>query len=72
MTTTTKSIAKNKTNTKTAVDTRAEISRGALVSMTAAGIVVGLWSFASLIGGVIVAGGPVALVKSWFGAVVGM
>ena len=72
MTTTTKSIAKNKTNTKTAVDTRAEISRGALVSMTAAGIVVGLWSFASLIGGVIVAGGPVALVKSWFGSVVGM
>ncbi len=72
MTTTSKSITKSKTSTKTNVDARAEISKGALATMTVAGVIVGLWAFASLIGGVIVAGGPIALVKSWFGAVIGM
>ena len=36
--------------------------------MGAAGAVIGLWSFASLVGGLVVAGGPISLAQSWFGA----
>jgi hypothetical protein len=72
MTATTKSIAKNRTSAKTSVDTNAEISRTALVSLSAAGAIVGLWSFASLIGGMVAVGGPLSLAKAWFGAVVGL
>ncbi|HEB69379.1 MAG TPA: hypothetical protein ENI88_07140 [Desulfobulbus sp.] len=61
-----------KTNTKTSVDTRAEVSRGAMISINTAGAVIGLWAFASLVGGMVAAGGPVALAKAWFSAVAGM
>lgn len=37
----------------------------------AAGLV-GAWSVSCLVAGVIVAGGPIALVASWFGAVTGI
>ena len=72
MTATTKSIAKDRTSSTSTVDTTTEISRGAMVSLSAAGAVVGMWSFACLIGGMIASGGPFAVVKSWFGAVSGM
>ena len=61
-----------KTNTKTSVDTRAEVSRGAMISINTAGAVIGLWALASLVGGMVAAGGPVALVQAWFSAVTGM
>ena len=64
--------AKTRSNTKTSVSAHAEVSRGAVATMVAAGAVVGLLSFASLVGGLIVAGGPIALVRAWFGAVTGM
>ncbi len=32
---------------------------------------IGLWAAASLVGGMIASGGPVALIAGWFGAVVG-
>ncbi len=70
MTTTTHTAAK--TTTRTNVDTRTEVSRGALVSVTAAGAVVGLWAFASLASAMVMTGGPVALAKAWFSAVSGM
>lgn len=72
MNTTTKETAKSRTNTKTSVDTRAEISRGAIISINTVGAVIGLWALASLVGGMVAAGGPVALVKAWFSAVTGM
>ena len=72
MTATTNTIAKTRSNTKTAVDTRAEVSRGAMISINTAGAVIGLWSLASLVGGMVAAGSPVALVKAWFSAVAGM
>ena len=72
MTAASKSIAKTAATTKTSVDTRAEISRGALASMGAAGAVVGLWSFASLASAMVMTGGPISLAKAWFGAVAGM
>lgn len=72
MTAASKSIAKTAATTKTSVDSKAEISKGALVSMSAAGAVVGLWSFASLAGAMVMTGGPFSLAKAWFGAVAGM
>lgn len=72
MTATTKSIAKNRTSAKTSVDTTTEISKGAMVSLSATGAVIGLWSFASLIGCMVAVGGPITLAKAWFGAVAGL
>lgn len=68
----TKKNAKTKTNAQTSVSARAEISKGAVATFGAAGAIVGLWSFASLIGGLVVAGGPISLVQAWFGAAFGM
>ena len=72
MTATTNTQAKTRTNTRTAVSAQAEVSKGAVATMVGAGVVVGLWSFASIVGGIIVAGGPIALAQSWFGAIIGM
>ena len=72
MTATIKSIVKNRTNQKTTVDTRAEVARGALISMNAVGIVIGMWSLASLISAMAMVGGPFALAKAWFSAVSGL
>ncbi|NOQ46867.1 MAG: hypothetical protein GQ559_09395 [Desulfobulbaceae bacterium] len=72
MTATTNTVAKTRTNEQTAVSVQAEISRGAVATMGATGAVVGLWSFASLIGGLVVTGGPISLAQSWFGAAFGM
>ncbi|MCF6186915.1 MAG: hypothetical protein L3J49_05480 [Desulfobulbaceae bacterium] len=72
MTATTNTIAKTRTNPKTAVDTRTEVSRGAMISINTAGAVIGLWSLASLVGGMVATGGPFALAKAWFSAITGM
>ena len=72
MTTTTKTFAKTRTNEQTAVYVQAEVSRGAAATMGAAGAVIGLWSFASIVGALVVTGSPISLAQSWFGAVIGM
>ena len=72
MTATIKSIVKSRTNEKTTVDTRAEITRGAVISMNAVGVVIGLWSLASLVSAMAMVGGPLALAKAWFSAVGGL
>ena len=50
-----------------------DIMQGAVVGVgaMAAGLV-GAWSVSCLVAGVIAAGGPLALVTSWFGAVTGI
>lgn len=58
-----------KINTSTQV--QAEVSRGAVRALNAAGVLVALWVAACIIGGMIASGGPVALVKGWFSAVMG-
>ena len=65
-------IVKIGTSQKTAVDAQAEVARGALVSITAVGTVIGLWSLASLVGAMVTVGGPFTLVKAWFSAVTGL
>ncbi len=64
--------ATTRTRVQSTVNTQAEVSRGALVSMAAAGAIVGLWAFASLASAMVMTGGPIALAKAWFGAVLGM
>jgi len=64
--------ATTRTRVQSTVNTQAEVSRGAVVSMAAAGAVVGLWAFASLASAMVMTGGPIALAKAWFGAVLGM
>ncbi|HEB50357.1 MAG TPA: hypothetical protein ENI89_07095 [Desulfobulbus sp.] len=63
--------ATTKTRVQSTVNTQAEISRGALISMASAGAVVGLWAFASLASAMVMTGGPVALARAWFSAVIG-
>ncbi len=41
----------------------------AVIGLTSCAI--GVWSVASLIGGVIASGGPIALIGNWFKAVIG-
>ncbi len=41
-------------------------------SFFATGALVGLWSFASLLGGLVAAGGPIPLATGWFKALAGM
>ena len=64
-----------KTRTKTSINTselvQAEMSKGAIRSLNIAGVLVGLWVAACIVGGMIVSGGPIALVKGWFSAVTG-
>jgi len=36
------------------------------------GVIVGLWSLASLVGGLVSSGGPLGLVGNWFKAVFGL
>ncbi len=72
MTAKTNTIAKTRTSEKTNVAVQAEVSRGTLVTLGVAGAIVGIWSLASLVGGMIAAGGPIALAKAWFSAVTGM
>jgi len=72
MTSTAKEKTKTKSTAKSSVDARAEVSRGTMIALGTTGAVVGLWALASLVGGMISAGGPVALVKAWVSAVFAM
>ena len=72
MTATTNRVDKTKSNEQTAVSVQAEISRGAVATMGVTGAVVLLWAFVSLASALVDTGGPVSLVKSWFGAAIGM
>ncbi len=55
-----------------AEDVHEPIATGALASIYFVGIFVGLWSLASLIGGLVFSGGPIGLVQGYFQAVTGL
>ena len=66
--------AATKTNVSSRSDSKADV-QVYTVGMATLGIsacVIGLWAFASLIGGMVASGGPFALVGSWFKAVFGL
>ena len=68
--------AKVQQNTKTTISTQSdvatEVSRIGVLTIAAFGAVVGLWSVACIIGGMVASGGPLAFVGAWFKAVAGM
>lgn len=72
MTTTNQSVAKTKTNEQTVDYVQAEISSGAAATLGVTGAVIGMWSLASIVGALVVTGGPISLAQSWFGAVIGI
>lgn len=49
-----------------------EISKVSVSVVAIFGVIVGLWSLASLVGGLVSSGGPLGLVGNWFKAVFGL
>ncbi|KGO35633.1 MAG: hypothetical protein ACWGKN_10100 [Desulfoprunum sp.] len=49
-----------------------EISKVGVSVVAIFGVIVGLWSLASLVGGLVSSGGPLGLVGNWFKAVFGL
>lgn len=69
---TTTAISKTATSSssKTKTDTQVYTAGLAVVGLSACAI--GLWAFASLMGGMVSSGGPLGLVSGWFKAVFGL
>lgn len=63
---------KSKTGAGEMTGVGAEVSKVGISVVTILGGIVGLWSLASLVGGLVASGGPLALVGNWFKAVSGM
>ncbi|BCO09602.1 hypothetical protein GF1_19780 [Desulfolithobacter dissulfuricans] len=66
-----------KTRTQTGVQAKditpaSEISKVGVYAVGIGAALIGLWGLACFIGGMISAGGPLALIGSWFKAVSGM
>jgi hypothetical protein len=49
-----------------------EVSKVSISVVAIFGVIVGLWSLASLVGGLVSSGGPLSLVGNWFKAVFGL
>jgi hypothetical protein len=63
---------KNKVAASEKAAVGSEISKVSVTVVAVFGVIVGLWSLASLVGGLVASGGPLALVGNWFKAVSGM
>ncbi|MBI5558559.1 MAG: hypothetical protein HY885_13075 [Deltaproteobacteria bacterium] len=53
-------------------NTGLEVSKGAMIALSAVPALAGVWAAACLFGGLLASGGPIGLIKSWFSAVMGM
>ncbi len=51
---------------------KVEFSKGAMMAAITVPAMIGIWAAACFIGGMIAAGGPLAMIKSYFSAVTGM
>jgi len=56
----------------TPAQVQADMSRGAVRALSIVGGLVALWAAACVVGGMVSAGGPLALVQGWFAAVMGV
>jgi hypothetical protein len=63
---------KSKVGARGGIDVGTEVSKVSVTVVAVFGVIVGLWSLASLVGGLLASGGPLALVGNWFKAVSGM
>jgi len=68
-TTMTKERVESQVRTDTALDV---IGKSTIAVMGGASVLVGLWAVACFVGGLMASGGPVSMVQSWFGAVIGV
>lgn len=59
----------NRVSAETKVDT--QILKTGFAVLAVSTLAIGIWSFASLLGGIVAAGGPLNLLASWFSAVIG-
>jgi hypothetical protein len=66
-------IAAVKTRSAGRTDTKidVQISKVGIAVIGLSSCVIGIWAVASLVGGMIASGGPIALVANWFRAVIG-
>lgn len=63
-----------KIRTKTEVKSQAatdSVTTGSIAFMGVTSAVIGIWGVACLVGGLVGAGGPFSLIRSWFSAVIG-
>jgi hypothetical protein len=60
---------KNVVGTDSKVDV--QIAKVGFVVIGLSSCAIGIWAVASLLGGMVVSGGPVALIANWFRAVIG-
>jgi hypothetical protein len=66
-------IAAVKTRSADRINTKvdAQISKVGIAVIGLSSCAIGIWAAASLVGGMIASGGPIALVANWFRAVIG-
>lgn len=69
-----KAQAKKRINVSSAENSRAEVevSRATMIALGSTPALIGLWAFACFVGGLVASGSPIALMKSWFSAIIGM
>ncbi|MEE4164548.1 MAG: hypothetical protein V2I35_01015 [Desulfocapsaceae bacterium] len=65
-------LQQTKSTVSTGTDSVTEVSKVGVFTIAAFGAIVGLWSVACIIGGMVASGGPLAFVGAWFKAVTGM
>lgn len=58
--------------TGTSVEATTEVSKVTIGAVGVFAAIVGLWSLACIIGGIVAGGGPGGLISGWFKAVTGM
>ncbi len=70
---TTRTQTRTRTNTAATTLTTSDKANAAIIASAFAGTaIIGLWSLAALVGGLIAAGGPWGLVKGYFSALAGI
>lgn len=69
---TTTATTKTRTQATVNANVTQEISKGTIAAMSAVPGLIGIWAAACFVGGMINAGGPIGLARSWFQAVAGM
>lgn len=70
--TTKKAATGSRATTLETAEAVSEISRIGIVGLGTTSALIGLWSLACMIGGLVESGGPLSFIKSWYGAIIGV
>ena len=63
--------AKTRSSVHTEVKVDEQILRAGLGTIAIASCAIGIWAFASLLGGVVASGGPLPLIANWLKTIMG-